>query len=295
MPEPAEPEDVELPPYLPDHPVVREDFAQYYNTIMAADQKVGQVIDGLEAEGWLEETVVVLMADHGRPMVRDKQHPYDSGLNVPLVIRWPDAYESPPQYESGTVDERLVGTIDVTATTLSVAGVEPPDEMHGRPFYGDGADDPRDYVFGAVDRIAEVPERRRTVRSKRFRYVRNYMPGTPWLPMNRYLQASRDCSTRCAASSTTGSDGPTTRAGSRSIPRSSSSTGTGRRRRSTSGSRNGARSGASKRVPIGRPTRSADKWREPERRRGPATFRGESAVRSICSSRERFRKQVSPL
>jgi len=192
IPEPAEPEDVELPPYLPDHPVVREDFAQYYNTIMAADQTVGQVIDGLEAEGWLEETVVVLVADHGRPMVRDKQHPYDSGLNVPLVIRWPDAYESPPQYESGTVDERLVGTIDVTATTLSVAGVEPPDEMHGRPFYGDGADDPRDYVFGAVDRIAEVPERRRTVRSKRFRYVRNYMPGTPWLPMNRYLQASRD-------------------------------------------------------------------------------------------------------
>lgn len=192
IPETADPEDVEIPPYLPDHPTVREDFAQYYNTIMAADQKVGQIVDGLEAEGWLENTVVAVTADHGRPMVRDKQHPYDSGLNVPLVLRWPDEYDAPPQYEPGTFDGRLLSTIDLTATTLSFAGVEPPDQMQGRVFYGEETDSQREYVFSAVDRIAEVPERRRTVRSKRYRYVRNYTSGKPWLPMNRYVQASRD-------------------------------------------------------------------------------------------------------
>ncbi|WP_276256555.1 sulfatase family protein [Halomontanus rarus] len=192
IPNPADPKDAEIPPYLPDHPTVREDFAQYYNTIMAADRTVGTILDGLESEGWLEKTVVVLLADHGRPMIRDKQHPYDSGLHVPLIIRWPASVEAPSRYRSGGVDDRLVSTIDVTATTLSISGVTPPEQMHGRRFYGDEIDPPREYVFGAVDRIAEISERRRTVRSKRFRYVRNYMPGSPWLPMNRYVQASRD-------------------------------------------------------------------------------------------------------
>jgi arylsulfatase A-like enzyme len=189
---PAGPADAVLPPYLPDHPVVREDFAQYYNTIMAADRKVGRVLEGLETEGWLADTVVVLTADHGRPMLRDKQQPYDSGLNVPLIVRWPENHPAPPDYERGAVDRRLVSSLDVTATTLAIAGVSVPEGMHGRVFFGEDADPPRDYVFSGVDRIAEVPGRRRTVRSRRYRYVRNYDPGRSWLRMNRHVQAVRD-------------------------------------------------------------------------------------------------------
>lgn len=188
----ASPDDAVIPPYLPDHSVVREDFAQYYNTIMAADRKIGQLLDGLQAEGWLEDTVVILTADHGRPMLRDKQQPYDSGLNVPLIVRWPENYPLPPQYEQGTKDRRLVSSLDITATTLSIAGRTPPEQMHGQAFFGADAGSPRDYVFSAVDRIAEVPGRRRTVRSKRYRYIRNYDPGRSWLRMNRHVQAVRD-------------------------------------------------------------------------------------------------------
>jgi arylsulfatase A-like enzyme len=188
----ASPADTVIPPYLPDHQLVRKDFAQYYNTIMAADQKIERIIDGLEAENWLEDTVVILTADHGRPMLRDKQQPYDSGLNVPLLIRWPQNHPEPPQYRRETEDTRLVSTLDITATTLSIAGVTPPEKIHGQVFFGEAAEPPRDYVFGAVDRIAEVPGRRRTVRSKRYRYIRNYDPGRSWLRMNRHVQAVRD-------------------------------------------------------------------------------------------------------
>jgi arylsulfatase A-like enzyme len=192
IPDPATPDDAEIPPYLPDHPTVREDFAGYYNTIIEGDRKVGAVVDDLEARGLLEDTVVVLTADHGRAMLRDKQQPYDGGLHVPMVVRWPENHPEPAGYERGTVDTRLLSSIDLTATTLSVVGVEPPESMHGRVFLGIDADDPRTYVFSAVDRIAEVPGRRRTVRSKRYRYVRNYHPGRPWLRENRHVVANRD-------------------------------------------------------------------------------------------------------
>jgi len=192
IPEPATPSDAEIPPYLPDHPVVREDFAGYYNTIMAGDRKIGAVLDDLEARGLLEETVVILTSDHGRAMIRDKQQPYDGGLRVPLIIRWPDKYQEPEHYQTGTTDSRLLSSIDLTATTLSIAGIDPPDSMHGRVFLGDDADARRQYVFSAVDRIAEVPGRVRTVRSKRYRYVRNYDPGRSWLRENRHVLATRD-------------------------------------------------------------------------------------------------------
>jgi arylsulfatase A-like enzyme len=191
LPSPATPEDAELPPYYPDHPAVREDFAGYYNTVMAGDQKVGVILDTLEAAGLLEETVVVLTADHGRPMLRAKQQPYDTGLNVPLVVRWPDEHPAPAGYESGAVDDRLLAGTDITATTLSAAGVGVPDAMHGRPLFGEDAVE-RAYVVGAVDRVAEVPGRRRTVRTRRYRYVRNYHPGRPWLRENRYALATRE-------------------------------------------------------------------------------------------------------
>jgi len=187
---PADPQAVEIPPYYPDHPVTREDWAQYLNTVMALDLKIGVVLDLLERDGLADNTVVIFMGDHGRAMVRGKQWPYDSGLHVPLMVYWPESMQPPEGYAAGQVDEQLIAAIDITATTLAVAGISKPEGMQGRVFLGPQAEPPRRYVFGGRDRGDETVDRIRTVRSDRYRYIRNFMPERPFLQTNRYKEAS---------------------------------------------------------------------------------------------------------
>jgi len=178
----VDPADVVLPPYYPDHPIVRDDWAQYLNAVMALDRKVGLVLELLERDGLGDNTVVVFMGDHGRAMVRGKQWPYDSGLHVPLIIRGARGTVA------GSVNDELIASIDVTATTLAIAGVTPPELMQGRVFLGAGRAEPREYVFGGRDRGDETLDRIRTVRDRRFRYLRNFYPERPFLQLNRYKE-----------------------------------------------------------------------------------------------------------
>jgi N-sulfoglucosamine sulfohydrolase len=186
---PADPAKVVIPPYYPDHPVVREDWAQYLNSAMALDAKVGEVLRLLERDGLADNTVVVFMSDHGRAMVRGKQWPYDSGLHVPLIVHWPTGMRAPEGYRAGSVSGRLVSSLDVTATTLAMAGVTRPAMMQGRVLFGPDADEPRSHLFGGRDRGDETVDRIRTVRSDRYRYIRNYYPDRPFLQTNRYKEA----------------------------------------------------------------------------------------------------------
>lgn len=190
IPYTANPEKVKVPPYYPDHPVVRENWAQYYNTVMALDQKVGGVLDQLEEDGLADNTVVIFMADHGRAMMRGKQWPYDSGLKVPFIMYWPEAMSAPEEYQAGGVSNRLISNIDVTATTLAIAGVPKPEKMQGRVFMGSKTEEARRYVFSGRDRGDETVDRARTVRTRRYRYVRNFYPGKPFLQTNRYKLAN---------------------------------------------------------------------------------------------------------
>jgi arylsulfatase A-like enzyme len=109
--EPVDPDKVTIPPYYPDHPVVRREWAEYLNTVMALDRKVGTVLDLLEAEGLADNTVVMFFADHGRAMVRGKQWPYDSGLRVPLIVRWPEGRAAPDGYAAGQTSDQLISAI----------------------------------------------------------------------------------------------------------------------------------------------------------------------------------------
>ncbi len=186
----ADPAKVVLPPYYPDHPVVREDWAQYLNAIMALDRKVGDVLSFLERDGLADNTIVVFMADHGRAMVRGKQWPYDSGLHVPMLIYIPDTLPAPAGYAPGTMSTQLIQSLDITATTIALAGLQKPAGMQGRVLFGTQMEPPRTYVFGGRDRGDETVDRIRTVRSRRYRYIRNYYPGRPFLQMNGYKEAS---------------------------------------------------------------------------------------------------------
>lgn len=188
--QPVDPGRVVIPPYYPDHPVVRREWAEYLNTVMALDRKVGAVLDLLDAQGLADHTVVMFFADHGRAMVRGKQWPYDSGLHVPLIVRWPAGRAAPEEYTKGGTSDRLISAIDLAATTLSVAGVPKPSAMQGRVFLGATADPPRQYVFGGRDRGDETVDRMRTVRTRRFRYIRNGYPERPYAQRNRYKEAN---------------------------------------------------------------------------------------------------------
>ena len=186
----ADPEQVVMPPYYPDHPEARAVWAQYLNTVMALDKKVGFLMKKLEEDGLADNTVVIFMGDHGRAMVRGKQWPYESGLRIPMMIRWPKAYPTPLHFQPGTLSDQMIAAIDVSATILSLAGMEPPTTMQGRVFLGERATPPRQYVFGGRDRGDETVDRIRTVRDKRFRYIRNYFPERPFLQINRYKEFS---------------------------------------------------------------------------------------------------------
>ena len=185
-PQRADPAKVELPPWTPDHPVARQDWANYLDSATELDRKVGLLLAQLANDGLKDNTIVVFFGDNGQAHVRGKQFCYDEGLLVPLIIRWPKAFPAPKQLRAGTVDGRLLEAIDLAPTMLDIAGMKKPDLMQGRIFLGSNAEKPRQYVFGARDRCDETVFRLRTVRDNRFRYIRNFTPERPFLQPNNY-------------------------------------------------------------------------------------------------------------
>lgn len=177
----VDPAKVTLPPYYPDHPIARKDWAQYLDTIDFLDGKVGTILKLLHEQGLETNTVVFLFGDNGRCHVRDKQWLYEGGLHVPLIVRWPG------QIKPGTVRNDLASAIDISATSLSIAGVKLPASMQGRPLIGKQTKQ-RKYIFGARDRCDETVDKIRSVRDDRFKYIRNYMPDRPYTQPNAYKQ-----------------------------------------------------------------------------------------------------------
>ena len=187
-PKVATPENVTPPPYYPDHEITRQEWARYLNSVSGVDVRIGQILHQLEEDSLADNTIVVFFADNGRLEQRGIHWCYDSGLHVPLVIRWPKNFPAPPQIKPGTVNDDVISLLDMTATTLWMAGIDRPLGMQSRTFLGDQAPAPRTYAFGARDRIDETVHRIRTVRDKRYRYIRNFMPEVPYTAINRYKE-----------------------------------------------------------------------------------------------------------
>ncbi len=171
-----DPKKLELPPYYPDTPVVREDWKRNYELITAMDAWAGDLIAQLKTDGLYDNTIIFFWSDHGVGLPRAKRWLYDSGTHVPLVIRVPKKYRVKNQGVPKTMDDQLVSSIDFGPTVLNLAGVNVPAHMQGQPFLGDNLPRPRDYVYGARDRMDERYDIIRAVRSKRYRYIRNYEP-----------------------------------------------------------------------------------------------------------------------
>lgn len=169
---------VKLPPYLPEDSTVRADWAQYLDTVRYTDWEVGRIVQRLKDAGELDRTVIIFWTDHGISHVRAKQFLYDAGIHVPLVIRGPGI-------PVGRTRDDLVEHIDIAAITLGLAGLPRPASMRARDVFAkDYA--PKEFVFAARDRADETVDRIRSVRSARFKYIRNFYPTRPYLQPNRY-------------------------------------------------------------------------------------------------------------
>ncbi|HWI58446.1 MAG TPA: sulfatase [Bacillota bacterium] len=187
-PKKADPAKVAIPPYYPDHPVVREDWAKYLDDVSELDRKVGLVLQQLEKDGLADNTVVVFFGDNGQSHVRGKQFCYEEGLHVPAIIRWPRGFPLPAQFKPGALDNRLLHAIDLAPTMLDITGAPKPPKMQGRIMFGAHAEPAQQYVFGARDRCDETVMRIRSVRDERYRCIHNFTPQTPLLATNAYKE-----------------------------------------------------------------------------------------------------------
>jgi N-sulfoglucosamine sulfohydrolase len=182
----VDPEKLTLASYYPDSPIARDEYANYLDAISLSDGYLGQLLQRLEADGLAQNTIVVVSSDHG-PLFRGKQFLYDGGIHIPLMIRFPEN-RAPGGLSAGTADERFVSGIDIAPTLLGLAGIHPPaDAMQGQDILGTGYR-PRPHIFAARDRMDTSIDRMRAVRTKEFKYIRNYLPGTPWMQHNEYKE-----------------------------------------------------------------------------------------------------------
>lgn len=179
----TDPQKVKVPPYYPDTEIVRRNIAKIYDNTARLDSVVGQLISELEKEGLADNTIIFFWGDHGDGLPRAKRWLYDSGLNIPLIIRFPDSKNA------GIVNDDMISSIDFGPTVLSLAGTGIPVHMQGRPFLGTQTSEPREYVFATRDRVDESYDMIRSVRNKNYLYIRNYYPNEPshiWVPyLNR--------------------------------------------------------------------------------------------------------------
>ncbi len=173
-----DPAKVRVPVYHPDTPEVRQDWAQYYDNITTVDTLAGGVLKDLRESGLENDTIVFFYADHGSGMPRSKRWPYNTGLQVPLIVHFPEKWRhlAPPEYEPGGESFRLAGFIDFAPTLLSICGIEPPGHMQGRAFAGKYVASEPEYQFGFRGRMDERYDMVRSVRDQGYVYIRNYMP-----------------------------------------------------------------------------------------------------------------------
>ena len=176
-----------VPPFYPDTPIVRRDIANYYDNITAVDGQVAAVLKKLEEDGLAADTIVWFWGDHGRGMPRYKRWLYDTGLHVPLIVYVPEKWrhhvrpDNADALKPGSTIDDLTAFVDFAPTVLSLAGLPKQEQFQGQAFFGPHrVTKPREFVYGHRDRMDETYDLIRTVRDKRFRYVRNFMPWQPY-------------------------------------------------------------------------------------------------------------------
>lgn len=181
-----DPAKVTVPPYYPDTEVVRRELARFHDCVTVLDQQVGAILEQLEEDGLADDTIVFFFSDHGSGMPRHKRLLHDTGMRVPLLIRFPEKFRHLAPAAAGETLDRLITFVDFAPTLLSLAGVTVPEAMPGHVFLGPDASPEPEFVYGFRDRVDEAFDFARSIRSKRYLYIRNYLPRLSWAQPSVY-------------------------------------------------------------------------------------------------------------
>jgi len=179
---PIDEKDVTLPPYYPNIPIMRRDWANGLEEAQVTDREVGEFLKQLKEKGFLKNTVIFLIGDHGRCMPRGKQFLYEEGTHIPLIFNWPG------KVKANAVNDDLVMSIDISKTILDIAGAKSAHPLHGKNLLSKEIKN-RQYVFAARDKMDNTHDSIRSIRSKKMRYNLNLMPERPYLQYNWYKEA----------------------------------------------------------------------------------------------------------
>lgn len=175
-----------VPPYYPDSAIVRREIARFYDCVTVMDAEVGKVLKQLAEDGLAENTIVFFYSDHGSGMPRHKRLLHNSGMNVPLMIRFPEKFKHLSPSAAGETVDRLVTFVDFAPSLLSMLNIAVPEAMQGKAFLGPAAAEKNEYLYGFRDRVDEVFDLSRSIRSDRYLYIRNYMPHLSWMQPSVY-------------------------------------------------------------------------------------------------------------
>lgn len=183
-----DPAQAPVPPFHPDTPEVRRDWARYYDNITAMDYQIGDKLQELEAAGLAEDTIVFFFGDNGTGLPGMKKWTWEGGLHVPLLIRFPPKWQHLAPAAAGDTTSRLVSFVDFAPTVLSLCGVPLRPHLQGAAFLGEQAGPPRQYVHAIRDRMAERFDCVRVVRDGRYQYHRNFLPHLTWSQFTSYTE-----------------------------------------------------------------------------------------------------------
>lgn len=185
-----DPDMMVIPELYPDTPAVRAAHARLQDIITSTDKTIGRLLKEIDDSGLADETIVIFWSDHGDGFPRAKRWVYDSGTLVPMIARIPQSFRVDGQAIPGSVSDQMINLIDLGPTTLHLAGIPVPENMHGQPFLGQDLPAPREFVLSARDRIDERFDMVRSVRDVRFRYIRNLNPWRAALQHIDYAETS---------------------------------------------------------------------------------------------------------
>jgi len=188
---PMDPARVRIPPYQPDTPEVRADWARYYNHMTLMDEQIAAKLKQLDQDGLAENTIVFYYSDNGGVLPRSKRFLERSGTHVPLIVYFPPKWRHLAPAPPGSRVKDPVGFVDFAPTVLSLAGVKIPDYMMGRAFAGPAKGQPNQYAFCTRDRMDERYDMMRSLMSYRYLYIHNYRPELPYVQRLTYMFQAR--------------------------------------------------------------------------------------------------------
>lgn len=189
---PIDPASVRIPPYQPDTPEMREDWARYYNHMALMDAQIAAKLDDLAKAGLAEDTVVFYYGDNGGTLPRSKRFLQQSGTRVPLIIYYPPKWRHLAGVAPGTRVKEPVCFADFAPTVLSLAGVQIPPYMQGHAFAGPAKVVPApEFVYCTRDRMDERYDMMRSVVDSRWLYIRNFRPDLAYVQHLEYMFKAR--------------------------------------------------------------------------------------------------------